>query len=79
MNICIQAKAVQAADGKTVGQVAGRPGSDNTELVLRDVIEMTGEDIARRHTFQCGFLRSDFRIDFSNPEKSGPGFREVMV
>jgi hypothetical protein len=70
---------VQAADGETARQVAGRPGSDNTEIVLRDMIRICDEAIARRHRFYRGFLRGDFRVDFSNPEKSGPGVPEVVV
>ena len=70
---------MQAADGKNRPAGRGPPGSDNTELVLRDLIRVCDEAIARRKTFYRGFLRSDFRVDFSNPEKSGPGFPEVVV
>lgn len=55
---------MQAADGETARQVAGRPGSDNTEIVLRDMIRICDEAIARRHRFYRGFLRGDFRVDF---------------
>lgn len=39
------------------------PGSDYTEHMMRDVIGMSAEAIARRHTFYPQFHETDFRID----------------
>ncbi len=40
-----------------------RPGSDYTEHMMRDVIKMSDEAIARRHTFYPQFHETDFRLD----------------
>ena len=39
------------------------PGSDYTEHMMRDVIRMSPEAIARRHTFYPQFHANDFRLD----------------
>lgn len=39
------------------------PGSDYTEHMMRDVIRMSPEAIARRHTFYPQFHQTDFRLD----------------
>lgn len=40
-----------------------RPGSDYTEHMMRDVIRMSDEAIARRHKFYPQFHEADFRLD----------------
>jgi nitroreductase len=40
-----------------------RPGSDYTEHMMRDVIKMSDEAIARRHKFYPQFHETDFRLD----------------
>ena len=40
-----------------------RPGSDYTEHMMRDVIRMSDEAIARRHKFYPQFHETDFRLD----------------
>ncbi len=40
-----------------------RPGSDYTEHMMRDVIKMSDEAIARRHRFYPQFHETDFRLD----------------
>lgn len=39
------------------------PGSDYTEHMMRDVLKMSDEAIARRHVFYPRFHRDDFRLD----------------
>lgn len=40
-----------------------RPGSDYTEHMMRDVIRLSDEAIARRHTFYPQFHETDFHLD----------------
>ena len=39
-----------------------RPESDYTEHMMRDVIKMSDEAIARRHTLYPQFMETDFRL-----------------
>jgi nitroreductase len=52
-----------------------RPGSDYTEHMMRDVIRMSDEAIARRHKFYPQFHQTDFRLDTRAPCSTGAAVR----